>query len=176
MNTNMFGPSLDLLLHTIHTSVPISLYRFTMVSRIVQMVGNKTRVFISSKDAVFTQNVGEKKKGPATHESISRNFLFIFELQRKATFQILKIQITFAKLVKFPYSLIFCLLKLVIRLHTWILANKIYYISKFYRKANFGWSHSRKLHSILKNLNCVDFFSLMKKTPLNNFSYQNFSV
>ena len=118
MNTNMFGPSLDLLLHTIHTSVPISLYRFTMVSRIVQMVGNKTRVFISSKDAVFTQNVGEKKKGPATHESISRNFLFIFELQRKATFQILKIQITFAKLVKFPYSLIFCLLKLVIRLHT----------------------------------------------------------
>ena len=113
----MFGPSLDLLLHTIHTSVPISLYRFTMVSRIVQMVGNKTRVFISSKDAVFTQNVGEKKS-PTTHESISRNFLFIFELQRKATFQILKIQITFAKLVKFPYSLIFCLLKLVIRLHT----------------------------------------------------------
>ena len=71
---------------------------------------------MSSKDAVFTQNVGEKKKGPATHESISRNFLFIFELQRKATFQILKIQITFAKLVKFPYSLIFCLLKLVL---TW---------------------------------------------------------
>ena len=54
-----------------------------MVSRIVQMVGNKTRVFISSKDAVFTQNVGEKKKGSenlkkSSHPWINFTEFFIY--------------------------------------------------------------------------------------------------
>ena len=70
LNTNMFGPSLDLLLHSIHTSVPISLYRFTMVSRIVQMVGNKTRVFISSKDAVFLHKMLGRKKGSENFKKV----------------------------------------------------------------------------------------------------------